>query len=90
MAKEVLGVPLSSAPVEPLFSIAGKVFILQCSPPNSNFWGAQTGFDLLDFLDYENSFQKAWLAIKAALFFNMVLSGSEVWTTQQQFLLFPI
>ena len=25
MAKEVLGVPLSSAPVEPLFSIAGKV-----------------------------------------------------------------
>ena len=55
MAKVVLRVPLSLAPVKRLFSIAGKVFILQCSPPNSNLWGAKTEFDLLDFLD-ENSF----------------------------------
>ena len=56
MAKKVLGVLLSSAPVERLFSIAGKVFILQCSPPNSNLWGAQTGFDLSELLNYEISF----------------------------------
>ena len=30
--------------------------VVQCSPPNSNLWGAQTKFDLSDFLNYEISF----------------------------------
>ena len=29
---------------------------IQCSPPNSNLWGAQTELDLSDFLNYEISF----------------------------------
>ena len=48
-----------------------ELMLIQCSPPNSNLWGVQTEFDLSDFLNYEISFIKVWLALKA---FNMVLS----------------